>query len=158
MPTAFNIRYFDARRDWPQFVALNFQTFRDSIPPGEMVDEEGFRRHHQWLMDHYAPADPARGTILVAELGTEYVGHCWLSSQTDFFTREDEAWVFDLTVAPKFRRQGAARALMAAAQAMAKSRGLRHIGLQVMGHNREAQALYAKLGFNVASYKLRMPI
>lgn len=155
MAQPYTIRGFDPRTDWAPFVALNYATFRQSIAPGDAVDEEGFRRHHQWLMEHYQPANPAKNTILVADFGGDYGGHCWLSTQTDFFTREDEAWVFDLSIDPKYRRRGAARALMAAAQALMKARGLRHIGLQVMAHNAQAQALYRKLGFDVAAYKLR---
>ena len=155
MAAPYIIRSFDARRDWAQFAAVNYETFRQSIPPGEPVDEEGFRRHHAWLLEHYEPANTARNTILVADFSGEYGGHCWISTQIDFFTREEEAWVFDLTVLPRFRRRGVATALMAAAEAMMKSRGMRYFGLQVMGHNPQAQKLYSRLGFGVSAFKLR---
>lgn len=155
MNSNFTIRSFDAHRDWAHFAALNYRTFRDSIAPGEAVDEDGFKRHHQWLLEHYAPADLAKNTILVADFAGEYGGHCWLGTQIDFFTRETEAWVFDLTVDARFRRRGAGKALVSAAQALMRARGFKHMGLQVMAHNPTAQELYRKLGFEVAAFKLR---
>lgn len=62
------------------------------------------------------------------------------------------AWlgVFNVVTLPAYRRQGAARALLAALAAWAQDQGATHAYLQVMERNTPAQALYAGLGFTTA--------
>ena len=58
-----------------------------------------------------------------------------------------EAFVDNLAVFDKFRRQGVAQALLAEACALARQRGVDRIALEVRQSNAAAQALYTKLGF-----------
>ncbi|GIK53034.1 MAG: Mycothiol acetyltransferase [Planctomycetes bacterium] len=155
MSDAFQIRLYEHSRDERAFVALNYRTFRESIPPSETIDEEFFRRHHRWLLERYAPHDGARNTVLVAEVNGRYAGHCWIGMQIDFFTRAEEPWIFDISVMPEFRRRGLARAMLAAAQDFLRSRGFKFLGLQVMAHNAAARKLYEKLGYTTHSVTLR---
>ena len=53
----------------------------------------------------------------------------------------------DVVVAETARRQGIGRALVAAACAFARQRGVRRVVLSVLTVNREAEATYAALGF-----------
>ena len=46
------IRLYDHLRDARKFAALNYQTFRDSIPEDEPISEAEFKRHHAWLLQH----------------------------------------------------------------------------------------------------------
>ena len=69
------------------------------------------------------------------------------------------AWlgVFNVVTLPAYRRQGAARALLAALAAWAQEQGATRAYLQVMERNTPAQALYAGLGFATAySYHYRV--
>lgn len=155
MSDAFQIRLYEHARDERAFVALNYRTFRDSIPPRETVDEEFFRRHHRWLLERYAPHDGTRNTVLVAEVNGRYAGHCWIGMQTDFFTRADEPWIFDISVMPEFRRRGLAQAMLDAAHDFLRARGFTFLGLQVMAHNAAARRLYEKLGYTSHAITLR---
>jgi hypothetical protein len=74
------IREFDQKRDWAEFIALNFRTFKDSIPPDEPVAEEEFRKQHQWIIEHFAPADTRRNRVFVAEIDGKYAGHVWVGN------------------------------------------------------------------------------
>ncbi|MCB9933629.1 MAG: GNAT family N-acetyltransferase [Planctomycetes bacterium] len=152
------IRHYDHLRDARSFAALNYRTFRDSIPPDEPVDEEEFKRHHQWLLKHFAPHDPRRNTVLVAEIDGTYAGHCWLGQQTDFFTQRVDPWIFDLSVLPRFRRRGVATALHAAVVEMLQAGGQSLIGLQVMAHNPAAAKMYEKLGYRPRGISLKKKI
>ncbi len=58
--------------------------------------------------------------------------------------------IFNLVTLPAYRRQGAARALLAALAAWAAEQGAINAYLQVMERNTAAQALYAGLGFTTA--------
>jgi ribosomal protein S18 acetylase RimI-like enzyme len=149
------IRRYDHLRDQRKFTELNYRTFRDSIPPDEAVDETEFKRHHAWLLSHFAPHDARKNTVFVAELEGSYAGHCWLGHQTDFFTRRVDPWVFDLSVYPEFRRMGVARALHDAAEKFLREQGFEVVGLQVMAHNRQAAAMYEKFGYQPRAVSLK---
>lgn len=148
------IRAYDHRRDAASFRALNQRTFRDSVPPGEPVNEAEFRKHHAWLLEHFAPQDPARSTVFVAEVDGRYAGHIWIGTQTDFFTRRTDPWIFDISVLPEFRRKGIARRLHD--QALQHLRATRQstVGLQVMAHNEVAAKFYARLGYQTRASSL----
>jgi ribosomal protein S18 acetylase RimI-like enzyme len=158
MSLAFTIRLFEEARDDASFRQLNLRTFRDSIPPGTPVDEEAFARHHAWILQAYGYADGRRSTVLVAEVGGRYAGHCWIGTQVDFFTNRPEAWIYDLTVGPAWRRRGLGHALLDAAENFVRSRGFGYLGLQVMAHNAAAQELYRARGYGVPAMTLRKPL
>lgn len=75
------------------------------------------------------------------------VGSLWLRHAPG----EREAFVFDLLIQPQFRRRGHAGAALREAQRLLRDAGCEVLGLNVFAHNPNAQALYAKLGFKVAS-------
>jgi predicted GNAT family acetyltransferase len=58
--------------------------------------------------------------------------------------------IFNVVTLPAYRRQGAARALLAALAAWATDHGAIHAYLQVMARNTAARALYAAAGFTTA--------
>lgn len=66
-----------------------------------------------------------------------------------------EAEILTLAVAPAARRQGLARALMAAALAGAAARGAEAMFLEVAAGNAAARALYAGLGFEEVGRRRR---
>lgn len=55
--------------------------------------------------------------------------------------------IHDLAVAPDFRGQGIARALMTEAEAIARERGCTKLTLEVLEGNAVAQSLYSALGY-----------
>ena len=59
------------------------------------------------------------------------------------------AFVYDVEVISKHRRQGHGRAAFDALEPLVKSLGLSSVGLHVFGHNPGAQALYESLGYGV---------
>ena len=59
----------------------------------------------------------------------------------------DEGYISNVAVAPDFRRQGVADALIAALMRRAEERRLAFVTLEVRAGNEPAKALYAKHGF-----------
>ena len=153
--TDIRIRRYDHLRDQRKFMALNYRTFRDSIPQDEFIDEAEFKKHYDWLLRQFVPQDARKNTVFVAEVGGKYAGHCWLGEQTDFFTRRVDPWVFDLSVVAEFRGQGVARALHDRAEEHLREAGFRRIGLQVMAHNEDAAQMYEKLGYRPRAVSLK---
>jgi len=82
------------------------------------------------------------------------VGVLWFAVKTRFNVRV--AHVFDVSVWPGRRREGHAFRAFVALEDEVRRLGLSGIALHVFGHNKGAQALYAKLGFqptNIALFK-----
>lgn len=75
----------------------------------------------------------------------------WLGTAIDQGTGERHAHIFLLYVVPADRRQGIGMALMQHAEAWARSRGDRQIGLQVFQTNQPAVSLYQNLGYQTQS-------
>lgn len=65
----------------------------------------------------------------------------------------DEAEILTLAVVPQARRQGAGRALVAAAEPIAMQRGAETLFLEVSSANPAALALYAAAGFEPAGLR-----
>jgi ribosomal protein S18 acetylase RimI-like enzyme len=64
---------------------------------------------------------------------------------------QEALYIDALATAPEFRRQGVARALLAAAEEEARSLGLIRVCLETEVDNRPARSLYESCGFLVAS-------
>ncbi|MCR4404289.1 MAG: GNAT family N-acetyltransferase [Candidatus Acetothermia bacterium] len=81
--------------------------------------------------------------IYVGEVGEELVGTVSLS-------REGQAWYLGtVMVAPQHRRRGYGRALVEAACAEARARGVKRVILHVREDNAPAKNLYLSLGFGL---------
>jgi ribosomal protein S18 acetylase RimI-like enzyme len=86
-------------------------------------------------------------SYLYTVVGTEGepVGTLWFVVQER--ANQRIAYVYDILIAPAYRRRGhACRAFQALEQKVAQL-GLSGIALHVFGHNHGAQALYVKLGY-----------
>ena len=89
MQDDFFVRPIDASKDWKDFVALNFETFWNSIPEDEAIERDEFEMVHKDILKRFGAGDPNRSSISVAASSDDaYLGHCWLGLQNDFFTQK----------------------------------------------------------------------
>lgn len=90
----------------------------------------------------------ADALILVAldEAG-DRVGYVFVSTKTDYFTRERHAHVEVLAVRKEHEGQGFGRLLLDAAETWARERGDRFITLNAFEKNTRARAVYEKLEY-----------
>jgi len=66
--------------------------------------------------------------------------------------------IHDLAVLPQYRRRGAARALLQAAEDYARRQGCCRLTLEVLQSNSGAQALYREFGFDGSTHFLAKPL
>ena len=84
------------------------------------------------------------------------LGFVWLASMPRGNVRV--AFVFQLFVYQKYRRQGHGRAALAQVEKLAEAMGLTGVALNVFGSNSAAQALYRSLGYVVTSLSMHKPL
>jgi ribosomal protein S18 acetylase RimI-like enzyme len=82
------------------------------------------------------------------------VGCLWLGNAVDQIKGDRHTHIFLLYITPPHRRQGLGSAMMTYAEAWAKERGDRQIGLQVFQSNQPALNLYTKLGYQPQSISM----
>ena len=94
--------------------------------------------------------------VLVAEENETLVGLAALEIRERLGWVMPEAWLSDLVVQPAARRRGIARRLVEACLECAVSSGCRWIRLECGLERGDAQAFYAKLGFERFGVDLRL--
>lgn len=94
------------------------------------------------LLPHGVHSDDQH--LFTARAGGAVVGRLWIG------TDRPGAFVHDVEVVEGRRRQGHGSAIMRAAAHWAREQGADELRLDVFGHNTAAQALYERLGFEVA--------
>jgi ribosomal protein S18 acetylase RimI-like enzyme len=102
------------------------------------------------LSREYLAARLARAESLVlmaVDATGRATGFCQMYPTWDSLLAAPLYVLYDLYVAPASRRCGAARALMLAAQDLARARGARKLELSTARSNLAAQALYESLGW-----------
>jgi len=111
----------------------------------------------QWLTDSFARAARHEGTVLVAADQGSITGVITIGEQRHF-TGETDGYIGELAVAPHAVRRGIGRALITAAEAWARDRGLRHLTLHTGIANITARHFYAALGFQEEEIRLTRPL
>lgn len=90
---------------------------------------------------------PPGTELLVAERDDEIVGFIHVKTTTDYYTQQAIGHISDLVVAAEAEGRGVDRALMAAAETWARSRGYTMMQLNVLLDNGEARGLYERKGY-----------
>lgn len=147
------VRHLDYQRDadiiitWlPDLYGANFPDF--SARP------EFLARRRQSLRE--AVRHPAQ-TVLVAEDGLGPVGFIWLTLEVDSGGHR-QGEVAAVYVAPRARRRGAGRLLMAEAEVTLRLWGCDRLHLMVTATNTAAVRMYEDMGFVVTRYQMEKQI
>jgi ribosomal protein S18 acetylase RimI-like enzyme len=89
----------------------------------------------------------------------EAVGNAWVGPDlSQVVGTADAAWLYDIYVFPPFRRLGYGAAVLAAIETLMADEGRSSLGLNVVGDNEAAIALYRGTGYEVASMSMRKRI
>ncbi len=136
------------RKDHEVIWKATVETVWDDLPLYEKhgldrgAFEGHFRPHAQRVIESPDTA------IFVAEGGAgEPVGYVVLGPATSMLSPVPFGFVYDVWVAPAFRRRGVARRLLLRAEEWCRAQGHGSIRLEVSARNTAARALYASAGF-----------
>jgi GNAT superfamily N-acetyltransferase len=126
------------------------QDFERAIEPNR-VPGPGMADRHLAALEGWAAEHPG-GSVLVAEAEGRAVGFIVTGVDEelgDYVLPENRlvGRLSDLWVAPGARGRGAARALIAAAEARLRAAGINRAEVTAVVRNAEAQRLYAALGY-----------
>jgi ribosomal protein S18 acetylase RimI-like enzyme len=89
----------------------------------------------------------SKAMTLVATSAVQPIGYAALIEPPS-----SEAWISDLVVVPRWRRQGVGRALLVAAQRWAAEQGHRRLFLETQSKNYPAIHLALKQGYTFCGY------
>ena len=115
--------------------------FQQELEPGELWDES-------WD-EVWRNVEAQEGFVFLAETDGQFMGFA-----VGRMRRPGIAYLNDLYVRPSFRRQGAAKGLLARIAEAGRERGARRLMLNVDLTNTEARAVYRRLGFGEQSVNL----
>jgi GNAT superfamily N-acetyltransferase len=85
-------------------------------------------------------------SVFVLEADGERVGELWVAESHEP-PNDDALWIYDIRIEESHRGRGYGREAMLHAEAVARSRGLGRIALNVFGRNEVARNLYRSLGY-----------
>ena len=123
----------------------------------ETAGTQAFDHLAQTVDRHLSPNTPI-WWVYAEALPHPPIAGLWLGSAIDQQRGDRHSYVLMLYVSPAHRRQGIATALLKVAQVWAQQQGDRQLGLQVLGDNSAAIALYTKLGYRTHSLWLTKPL
>lgn len=131
------------------------RTYAELFPGGTyahlatVVDQYFSRETPLWWVESDGGADLETG--LIPQPRRQPLGCLWLGNAIDQVQGDRHTHIFLLYVVPEQRRRGLGTALVGQAEAWARARGDRQIGLQVFQSNQPALNLYQRLGYQAQS-------
>lgn len=137
------------QEDWDIFHQLDLATTWESIPEKDrqLCDRSKLQDSIE-AVNRDLLSNPDH-SIFIAEVAPGVpAGIIWLGEKVSSLTGDREAWVYNLSILPRFRKRGIGKALLAHAEKWALSRGYQSIGLMVASHNMVARKLYETFAFS----------
>lgn len=124
--------------------------------PEEVAREQVRRGTARFLPDGL---DTAGHHLLTAENESgEALGNAWVGPDPGQAAAATSAWLYEINVFAEHRRRGYGSAILAAAEALIALDGKTALGLNVVGDNEAAIAVYRRNGYEVASMSMRKRI
>jgi len=163
LPSGYHL-YQGSGLDRTMLVKFMQQTYREVEPVGDyghlsQTVEQYFSRETPlwWVGVADAESMPDSPLPLLGKKN-QPIACLWLGSAIDQLRGDRHTHIFLIYVAPDHRRQGIGSALMHQAEAWARARGDRQIGLQVFQSNQVALRLYQMRGFQTQSLWMVKPL
>jgi ribosomal protein S18 acetylase RimI-like enzyme len=99
-------------------------------------------------------ATPDHTLVIAEDAAGAPVGNAWVGPDPHRADGSDSAWLYDINVHPRARRSGYGSAILAEVEALVVRQGRTRLGLNVVGTNEAAIALYRKSGYAVSTMQM----
>ena len=141
-------------QEYPEFARRSLEGYVEQKVelggvPAEQARAEGEKDFAELLPD--GPRTVGQW-IRVGEVDGVAVGVLWIGLRDEPGPRF--AWVYDVEVDEPYRGRGHGRALMLAAEDLAREIGAQRLGLNVFGGNTRARRLYESLGYSTTALQM----
>jgi GNAT superfamily N-acetyltransferase len=103
-------------------------------------------------------ATPQHTLVIAEDAAGTPVGNAWVGPDPHRADGSDAAWLYDINVYPQARRNGYGSAILAEVEALVVRDGKIRIGLNVVGTNEAAIALYRQSGYVVSTMQMSKPL
>jgi GNAT superfamily N-acetyltransferase len=103
-------------------------------------------------------ATPLHSLLIAEDAAGTPVGNAWVGPDPHRGANSDGAWLYDINVYPQSRRAGYGSAILAAVEDLVARDGKARLGLNVVGSNIAAIALYRKAGYAVSTMQMSKPL
>ena len=129
-------------------LAVLFKDYLTELNPDHplLQDEAAFEAEFRTAFD---PSISERGAKIVIVYG-QPAGFALYQLVED----NKALMIYEFYIRPATRRQGVGRALVEDLLLEVSEKGVRHVGLNVSGHNTDALAFWKALGFEVSTYQM----
>jgi GNAT superfamily N-acetyltransferase len=130
-------------------------------PPNQIAEDALAAEIYNNLLSRYGPSNGRENGLIVAqsERDADLLGACGVNVERQTALDTELVPVLaNLVVDPRARRQGIAKRLVKACEALARGWGYRTLYLKVEEANAPAQRLYEKLGYRVVQIDSRAEI
>jgi len=158
----FYVRELQNEDDWDFFFDLSFKTMKamrkfvlDDLlkdnPDVNPNDDATLLELHRKEMNDYFDFDDSKSKVFIAEKEDGVrCGYLWMGNRNsrDAWDVENQQWIYDIVVDPKFYGNGIGRLLLERAEEFSSELNL-NLGLFVHSDNSPAIALYKKSGYSI---------
>lgn len=137
------------------FIARTIDEFAaDKVRSGQWAQDEAIEQSRRALAALLPQGRSTADNFLFSVLDDQATpaGTLWIGVKE--YAGKRAAYIYDIWIAPEFRRRGHATRALAAAEEEARKLGLCGVGLHVFGHNAGARALYTTLGYQETNVNL----
>ena len=136
--------------EWIEQTRLNYINERISAGDSLAEAEANADATDERLFPNGSPAPGQLVGRLVSN--AQAIGYLWVGT---FGSDPERWWVWDVMIDEQFRGQGFGRQAMLLAETLARREGALTLGLNVLGHNHVARALYTSLGYTETARHMR---
>ena len=114
----------------------------------------------RWFLSVLSTLRERRGKVFIAQIGGEIVGFIYFTYSLEMFLDVSKrvAFISDMYVKPRFRRQGIGSLLMEKCLEELKNLDIKYVRLSVLSNNVLAIRFYEKHGFEICRYEMSRSI
>jgi ribosomal protein S18 acetylase RimI-like enzyme len=158
-PEGFVLKRYDPS-DWPGYIDLDVTNRMEERGLAASKKEHFKKLRLIRLQKVYGftektpPSHPPHQLFVLKHESGEYAGHLWMTDHADPLSGEPIVHVTTVAIVPKYRRKKLGRYFLSLGEALARTRKVPELRLDVGTDNHAAIKLFEKAGFTVRAQRM----